>query len=230
MNAAGWCGMAATVLALSTATAQAETPRELLTRASFVDRDKSAALGRINTAFRAASIEVRDEPGDAEAELMQATALGYRAKLTGSRTEAVQARKQFEALVRRDPRNAEAQLALGAWHIGAVYRLGRLVGRAALGAQQPAGYAALDRAVALGGNRALFSGLAALLRLQMDPSDQRGRALAEDAAKAGTPTVLDRILQRAATQVLVPARAGNTDATKSLAARLLPFGQLPGES
>lgn len=161
---------------------------------------------------------------------MQATALGYRAKLTGSRTEAIQARKQFEGLVQRNPRDAEAQLALGAWHVGAVYRLGRLVGRAALGAQKPAGFAALDHAVALGGNRALFAGLAALLRLQMDPADPRGRVLAETAARAGTPTTLDRILQRAAERVLVPLRSGNVSATKAVAARLLPFGQLPGES
>ena len=35
-------------------------------------------------------------------------------------------------------------------------------------------------------------------------------------------------MKRAAATVLVPVRAGNHDATRSLAARLLPFGQLDG--
>lgn len=226
---AGIVAVAAAMMVTASPVA-AETPRDLLTQASFGDRDKAVALGRVNAALRGASAALRSTPADPEAGLMQATALGYRAKLTGSRAEAIQARKQFEGLIHRDPRDAEARLALGAWHLGAVYRLGRLVGRAALGAQKPAGYTALDQAVALGGNRALFSGLAALLRLQMDPSDPRGRLLAEAATRAGTPTALDRILQRAATQVLVPLRAGNAAATKAAAARLLPFGQLPGES
>ncbi len=222
---------AAAVVAMATSSpAAAESARELLTQASFADRDKAVALGRVDNAFRFASAALRSQPSDAEARLMQATALGYRAKLTGSRAQAIEARKAFESLVQRNPRDAEAQLALGAWHIGAVYRLGRLVGRAALGAQKPAGFAALDQAISLGGNRALFTGLAALLRLQMDPSDQRGRVLAETAARGATPTALDRILQRAAVQVLVPLRAGNAAAAKTLAARLLPFGQLPGES
>ena len=33
-------------------------------------------------------------------------------------------------------------------------------------------------------------------------------------------------MQRAATQILVPLRAGDTAATRALASRLLPLGQL----
>ena len=161
---------------------------------------------------------------------MRATATGYHAKLTGSRSEAIVARKQMEALVVADPHNAEASLALGAWHLGAVNTLGRMMGRAALGAQKAVGLAALDRAVSVGGNRAFLSGLSALLRLQADPADARGRALAEAATRGSTPTALDRIMQRASAAILVPLRAGDMKRTRLLASRLLPFGQLPGES
>ena len=221
---------AATMLVAAPAPARADTPRDLLTQASFGVHDKAAALARIRAARASAAATLRTAAGDREAQLMQATAIGYQAKLTGDRTEAVQARRLFEALVAREPRFADAHLALGAWHVGAVYRLGGLVGRAALGAQKPAGLAALDRAVALGGNRALFSGLAALLRLELDPADPRGRALAEAAARGAAPTPLDAILQRAAAQILVPLRAGDARRVKAAALRLLPFGQLPGES
>ena len=228
---AAWTvGLGAAVMLVAGTPARADTPRDLLTQASFGVHDKGAALGRIAAARAGSAAILRTAGGDREAQLMQATAIGYEAKLTGNRGGAVQARRQFEALIARQPGFADAQLALGAWHVGAVYRLGGMIGRAALGAQKSTGLAALDRAVALGGNRALFSGLTALLRLQLDPADPRGRALAEAASRGTTPTQLDAILQRAAVQILVPLRAGDARQVKALASRLLPFGQLPGES
>ena len=158
---------------------------------------------------------------------MQAMAIGYRAKLTGNRTEAIAARRQMDSLVARFPRNPEAQAALGAWHVGVIVKLGRFVGRAAAGAQKGVGYDALDRAVALGGNRAMFSGLAGLLRLELDPDDPRGRALVETASAAPAPTAIDGFIRRAAAAVLVPLRAGRAKEAKLLADKLLPFGQIP---
>ena len=204
----------------------AETPRDLLTQASFHDRDKAAALRRVGAAYNAATQVLRQRPDDREAALMQATALGYRAKLTGSRSDAIAARKVMEGLVARQPQDAERHLVLGAWHMGAVYRLGRIVSRAALGASKSSGLASLDRAVALGGGRAMVPGIAALLRIEMDPADPRGRALAEAAARAAVPTALDRHIQRAAQAVLTPLRAGDHDGARRLAARLLPFGYI----
>lgn len=205
--------------------AQAETPRELLTQAGFVDRDRNVALARINRAAAAAGQALSRSPNDAEAAIMQAMANGYRAKLLGNRSEAIAARKQYEALVVRYPRNAEAQAALGAWHVGVIAKLGRFVGRAVAGAQKATGFEALDRSVALGGNRAMFAGLAGLLRLELDPNDARGRALVETASKAPTPTAIDGYVRKAAMAVLVPLRAGDANATKTLADKLLPFGQ-----
>jgi len=230
MRTTAWATLVAAAIALAGTPARAESPRDLLTQASFGAHDKAAALARIAAARQGSAAILHAAAGDREAQLIQATAIGYQAKLTGSRADAIQARRLFEALVAREPRFADAQLALGAWHIGAVYRLGSLIGRAALGAQKSTGLAALDRAVALGGNRALYSGLAALLRLQLDPADPRGRALAEAAARAAAPTQLDAILQRAATQILVSLRSGDAKRIKLAASRLLPFGQLPGES
>lgn len=206
------------------APALAETPREMLTHASFQDRDKATALRHVVQAHAAATAALARNPANREAALMQATALGYRAKLTGSRGDAVAARKAMERLVATHPRDAERQLALGAWHMGAVHRLGRIVARAALGASKPVGMGALDRAVALGGDRALFPGIAALLRLEQDPKDAGARALVEAAARGSTPTALDRHLQAGARAVLAPLRAGDAAATKRTAARYLPLG------
>jgi len=214
----------AALLILAPLPAAAQSARDLLTQASFGERDQAAALRRIQAAERSAATVLRQHPGDREAVLMQTTALGYRAKLTGSRSDAIAARKAFEAIVARDPNNAEAQLGLGAWHMGAVNKLGRLVARAALGASRGTGTAALDRAVALGGGRSFITGLAALLRLKADPTDSRGRQLAEAAARGTVRDGLDRAMQRAAAAVLAPIRAGDTDAVRAVATRLLPFG------
>ena len=225
-GAATMRGLIMAVAVCAAAPAFAETPRDALVQASFGDGDKPQALAHVVAVQQATAEILARAPHDWEAALVQATAISYRAKLSGSRGDAITARKQFEALVARDPRNPDAQLGLGAWHVGAVYNLGRFMSRAALGAQKGVGLAALDRAVALGGGRAVFPALAGLLRLELDPNDPQGRKLAEAATRASAPTRFDRIMQRAAATVLVPLRAGDTKATRALAARLLPFGRL----
>lgn len=219
--------MAATaMLGVATmAPAAAETPRDILTQASFADGTKAQALQHIAQAQRSAATTLARSSGDHEALVMLATAAAYKAKLDGNRTAAIAARKQFEGLVARFPNDPEPLLGLGAWHMGAVFKLGGLMGRAALGAQRSVGLKSLDRAVALGGDRALYAGLAALLRLEQDAGDARGLALAETASRAGTPTAFDRIMRRSAAAVLDAARTRDVATTKKLAARLLPFGR-----
>ena len=207
------------------APALAQTPREMLVTAAFQDTDKAAALARINRAHAGATALLARNGNDQDAAMVQAMALGYRAKLTGNRGEAIVARKQFEGLIARFPRNPEPTVALGAWHMGAIAKFGRLVGRAALGAQKGEGLAALDRAVALGGDRAMFLALAGMLRLELDANDARGAQLTEAAARGSTPTAIDKLFQRAAAAVLVPLRRGDRKAAQKLADRLLPLGQ-----
>ena len=220
--------MGAIAIAMTTAApASAETARDVLTQASFNARSKPVALQSIAEADRLAGLVLLRAPDDREALLMQATARSYRAKMNGSRADAIAARKMFEALAARAPRDPEPQLGLGAWHMGAVFKLGGMIGRAALGAQKSAGLAALDRAVAGGGDRAIYAGVSALLRLEQDAGDPKGRALAEMASRAATPTPFDRAMRRAAALMLASIQAGNAAATKALAARLLPFGQIP---
>ena len=212
--------------ALTVAPAAAESARDVLTQASFSARSKPAALQSIGEAERLVASVLAHAPGDREALLMQATARSYRAKMNGSRADAIAARKMFEALAAKAPLDPEPQLGLGAWHMGAVFKLGGMIGRAALGAQKSVGLAALDRAVAGGGNRAIYAGVAALLRLEQDAGDPKGRALAEFASRAGAPTAFDRVMRRAAAAILASIQSGNAGATRTLAARLLPFGQI----
>ena len=212
-----WCGAAPAVAA--------ESSRETLTQTAFGASDRPSALRQIANVEANAAATLLRSPGDVEAQLTRALATSYRAKLTNSRADALQAKAQFEAITARNPRDAEAQAALGAWHLSAVKSLGGLVARGALGARKASGLDALDRAVALGGQRALFPGLAALLRLAIDPKDPVGASLAETAARAATPTALDRILQRRAVLLIAPLKNGDARGVQALANRLLPLGQ-----
>jgi hypothetical protein len=214
------------LLLLAPAAATSAPARDALTQTVFTVRDKAAVLVQLAAVVDDANAILARAPGDGDALLTRAMAIGYRAKLTKSRSDALASRAQFEALVARNPRDPEAQAALGGWHIDAVEALGGLTARAVLGARKATGYEATDRAVALGGDRALFTGLAALLRLSIDPADARGAALAEVATRGTTPTLLDRMMQRRAVEMVNALKGGDPRLVKALAKRLLPLGQI----
>jgi hypothetical protein len=204
--------------------AAAQTPRDMLVHAAYEDRSGPVAVARIDRARTAALATCARMPDDQDAHVVAAIALAYRAKLTGNRSEAIAARKGLEAVAARFPRNPEAHLALGAWHVGVVNKVGRILARAGAGAQIGVGYAALDRAVALGGSRASISAMAGMIRLEQNAADARGRALVDAATRGATTTPLDRINQRAASAVAAAIRRGDGKAVSALSDRMLPFG------
>lgn len=217
----------ATVIAIMPVSAFAETPRELLTAAAFQTSDKAKALVLIGQAITASDKILASRPGDHEAMLQRAVAIGYRAKLTRSRSDAKASLASFEALAARDPRDAEAQMVIAGWHLDAIDQLGSFMARAALGAKAEAGQAALNRAVALGGARAFYPGLAAMMQIRLNNKDVAiARKWAEIAAVAPTPTPLDALVKRSAMAILPALRAGNGKDAGAIARKRLPFGNL----
>lgn len=176
-------------------------------------------------ALASADATLKGDPANHEAQLQRALAIGYRGKLKRSRADVQAARKQFEALVASNPRDAEAQMAVGGWHLGAIIDLGSLVARTGLGARKDRGLQALGASVSAGGGRAIFPAYAALTRIMIDPSDVAGaRALAESAVRGRVARPEDRIMQRNAASLLPHLRSGNGRAAAALAHKLMPFG------
>lgn len=205
----------------------AATPREILINAAFVTRDKHQALAQVDEALKAAQAILARQPDDREAQLQQAIAIGYRAKLKKAFGDAKEARRLMEALIAVDPDNAEAHAALAGWHFDAVAQLGGFVARTVLGAKKSEGVAQMDAALRLGGNRALFPGMAALMRIQADRDDLPvARTLAMQASTAAAPTPIDRVVQRAAAIVLEPLRRNDSHLAQIMAERLMPFGRV----
>jgi hypothetical protein len=214
-------------VALAAPAAQAQTPRELLTAAAFQAPSKAAALALVQQAIAASDKILAAHPTDHEATLQRSVAIGYRAKLTRSRSDARTSLAIFEGLAARDPRDAEAQMVIAGWHLDAIEQLGSLVARAGLGARGDVGDAALNRGVALGGNRAFYLGLAAMMKIRRDPGAvAQARRWAEAATTAATPTPLDVRMKRAAEAILPALRAHKGKAAAALSRKLLPFGRI----
>ena len=225
ISCARWLALIALLCALAMPLAAA-TPSQILIEAAFQTRDKAQALAEIAEADRGAATLLAAGPANHDAIFVRAMALGYRAKLKRSRHDALAALKRFESLAAADPRDADAAMCVGTWHLDSIADMGGFLAGVAIGAKKATGLAMTDRAVALGGNRAMYAGLAALLRLSLDPTDPRGRKLAEMANAGIVQQPLDRIFQRHAAAILVPLKAGDRDATQKLARALLPFGRV----
>lgn len=215
------------VVAIAPAAATADTPRELLTAAAFQATNKPKALALIGQAITASDKILAARPGDREATLQRGVAIGYRAKLTRSRADARTALSIFERLAAQNPRDPEAQMVIAGWHLDAIDQLGSFMARTALGAKAEVGKAALVRAVTLGGDRAFYPGLAAMMQIRKDHRDvAQARRWAEAAVTAQTPTPLDMIVKRAAAAILPALRANDGKTAAAMARKLLPFGKL----
>lgn len=220
--------VAVTAIAImAPAAALAETPRELLTTAAFQTATKPRALELVAQAISASDRILAARPGDREATLQRAIAIGYRGKLTRSRSDVRASLDVFQKLAAQNPRDPETQMVIAGWHLGAVDELGGFLARTALGARVASGETALAKAVSLGGDRAFYPGLAALLQIRNDPHDiALARRWAEAAANGQTATPLDAVMKRAAQAVLPSLRANDGKAAAVLARKLMPFGKL----
>lgn len=207
--------------------AHADAARDILIRAAFSTRDKASALAGVNQAVATADAAIRHNPRDLDAKLQRALAISYRGKLSRSRSDVVAARREFEAVVAADPRNPEAQMALGAWHLAGIIEFGPMLARTVLGARTAAGNQAYARALAMDNDRASIPALASLQRIQVDPSDIAGASrLAEESLRAGASTSFDRIMQKQAATLLSVLRKGNGKIAAATAKLLMPFGRV----
>ena len=219
--------IAATLVAVAAPTAQAQTPREILTTAAFQTTSKAKALSLVNQAIAQSDQILAARAGDREATLQRGVAIGYRAKLTRNRTDAKASLAIFQTLAAQNPNDPEAQMVVAGWHLDAIDQLGSLIARTGLGAKAQSGEAALRRGVTLGGDRAFYLGLAALMKIRLNPSAvEEARRWAQAASTAATPTPLDAQMKRAAMAILPALRANDGKTAAGLARKLLPFGKI----
>lgn len=212
---------------VATASVSAASPRDTLIRAAFMTHDKAEALTLVNDAYVQTKATLAQAPGDREARLQQALAIGYRGQLSRSLPDAKAAHAALAEFAAANPRDPEAQIAIAGWHLTAVGDLGNFLAKSVLGASRAQGLASLDQAVALGGNHAFFPGYAALIRIKLNSSDvATALQLAQRSAGDQATTPIDRVVQQRAARLVPLLQAGDGAAASRLAAQLLPFGSL----
>ena len=109
--------------------------RSQMAIAAWYTKDRSQALALVAEAEKDFDAALAKAPGNVDAQLQKAVAVGYRAKLTKSPGLAKDARRRFEAIRAAHPDNAIAWAAVGGWHAGAIATLGSFMASAVVGAK-----------------------------------------------------------------------------------------------
>lgn len=201
--------------------------RSELTMACFETSDASHALSLVDAADHDFDAALAKAPGNNEALLQKATAIGYRAKLTKSGGQAKEARRRFEAAVAREPNNALAWASIAGWHAASVATLGRFIAGTVLGAKLDIAMKDFDTALAKDPRNPLNRVFFAFTLLDLDTVNApRAAALLREADRLPPRDAIEALTKRGVTEVLPLLDRGDAKGAREVARRLLPFGKL----
>lgn len=197
------------------------------TVAAFQTTDRKRARELLLAAETDFDAALALQPGNPEALLQKAIAIGYRAKLENNIGLAKQARRNFEALLAKRPNDALVLGALGGWHGEAIATLGKFIAGTALGANAKDGARYYDKAVASPGADPVVPIFYAttLLNLSADNAP-KAKALLQRAVKAPPADGFERLMVQNGRAILAPLEKGDVEAAQEAAKRVGPFGSL----
>lgn len=201
--------------------------RSELTVACFETTDATRALSLVDAAEHDFDAALAKAPGNNEALLQKATAIGYRAKLTKSGAQAKEARRRFEAAVAREPNNALAWASIAGWHAASVATLGKFIAGTVLGAKLDIAMKDFDTALAKDPHNPLNRVFYAFTLLDLDSDNApRAAALLREADRMPPRDAIEALTKRGVTEVLPLLDRGDAKGARAMARRLLPFGTL----
>ncbi|MGB7405330.1 MAG: hypothetical protein WA906_06555 [Pacificimonas sp.] len=219
---------AATVAARETGTVDglALAARSALVVAAYESTSEAKAKALIADAIADADEALAKSPGNPDALLQKAIAIGYRAQLTNGRTDAKAARELMQQARKAAPKNPLAHASLGGWHSGAVGTLGSFIAGAALGAKKDAAIESFDRAVRLAPNDPTFRTFYAMGLVDIGRADETKqlRALLTPAAKATPKDGFEELIIARAQELL--AVVDDEDKLEAVAETLKPFARI----
>ncbi len=191
---------------LGTSEGFALSARSLSVHAHYIAKtgEKKKLLER---AVAMAEKAVLSGPGNADAHLQMASAVGRRAQTVGmleAAGEAQKIREYAENALRIDPELAAAHLSLGRWHSELVGAMGSLVARVTYDARKKDGIASFEKALALAPNAKYVPLEYALGLLALDDFQYREKArkLLERAISLPSNDAYERILHAEAVALL----------------------------
>ena len=155
----------------------------------------------------------------------KAVVIGYRAKLDSAPALAKQARRNFEAILARNPDNPMANAALAGWHGQSVASLGGFLAGAALGAKESEAIRLYEKAIALPGADPLVPHFYALNLLTLSPDNApKAKALLQRSLKTAPSDGFEMLLQKHARTILPLLEKGDVEGARAAAKRLAPMG------
>lgn len=201
--------------------------RSSLTIACFETNDSGRALSLVDAAEHDFDAALAKAPGNNEALLQKATAIGYRAKLTKSGGQAKEARRLFEAAVAREPNNALAWASIAGWHAASVATLGKFIAGTVLGAKLDTAMKDFDIALAKDPRNPLNRVFYAFTLLDLDTDNApRAASLLREASGMPPRDGVEALTKRGVAEVLPLLDHGDVKGARATARRLLPFGTL----
>ncbi len=201
--------------------------RGISTVAAYQTTDKKVAREQLFQAERDFDAALALQPGNPDALLQKAIAIGYRAKLENNIGLAKQSRKNFEAILAKRPTDALALGAMGGWHGESVATLGKFLAGTALGAKEGESLRFYEKAMAQPGADPAVPVFYATTLLNLSASNApKARSLLQRAAKAPANDGFERLMQQHAKAILAPLEKGDVAAAQATAKRLAPLGGL----
>ena len=196
-----------------------------LARASLQTSDKSVARELLKLSQADFDAVLEKSPGNFDALLNKAIVIGYRAKLDSAPALAKQTRRNFEAILARNPNSAVANAALAGWHGQSVAAVGSFVAGAALGAKQSEAVRLYEKALTLPGADPLVPHFYAFNLLNLSPDNaSRAKALLQRSLKTPPSDAFEMLFQKHARVVLALLEKGDVEGARSAAKRLAPMG------
>jgi hypothetical protein len=199
--------------------------RARLQVASYSVTDKHQAKAMIAAAQGDFDAALAKTPNDENAQLNLAIAQGYTAKLDHSPTGAKAMRKSLDAILTRDPNNAQAWAALGGWNGGAVATVGSFIAGSVLGANKAAMTQAFTKAMALDPANPINPIFYAMTLLDIDTGNAaQAKALLTRAATLPSRDACEMTVAAGGAKTLAALTTGDAKSAQALARRAMPFG------
>ncbi len=199
--------------------------RAQLAVAAYETRDKAQALAQVQRAEADFDAALAKAPGNVDAQMQKAVAIGYRAKLTKAPGLAKDARARFEAVRAAHPDNALAWSAIGGWHGGAIATLGNFMASTLLGAKSSEMDRSFAQALKLDPANPSLRTIYAMTLLDLDRNNgARAAAALNGVGAMPARDGFETLLRAQGVQLAAAIKAGDARAAQALARRLQAFG------
>ena len=201
--------------------------RAQLAMAAYQTTDKAQALAQVQRAEADFDAVLAKAPGNVEAQMQKAVAIGYRAKLTKSPGLAKDSRARFEAVRAAHPDSALAWSAIGGWHGGAIATLGSFMAGTMLGAKSAEVERNFSQALKLDPSNPSLRTIYAMTLLDLDKNNgAKAAAVLNGIGAMPARDGFETLLRAQGVQLAAAIKAGDAKAAQATARRMQAFGTL----